>query len=104
MCGQLSCDVADRRDTVMVIVCKHALERHVKRSYMCGTLWHCAMLCATLLLAFEARRYTPVLRHDRWTCAAGCSRVVSQRRSGVQASGRVVGKAAGPCAGRNTTS
>src|SRR5205809_1260029 len=25
MCGQLSCDVADRRDTVMVIVCKHAL-------------------------------------------------------------------------------
>src|SRR5437016_1480428 len=25
MCCQLSCDVADRRDTVMVIVCKHAL-------------------------------------------------------------------------------
>ena len=29
MCGQLSCDVADRRDTVMVIVCKHALDPKV---------------------------------------------------------------------------
>src|SRR5437870_10568512 len=48
MCGQLSCDVADRRDTVMVIVCKHALDidhqtlvRTQGQSYMHLMETHC---------------------------------------------------------------
>src|SRR5437879_9786725 len=42
-------------------------------------------------------------RDRRWTCAAGCSRVVLQRRPGVKALGRAGGKTECTLAGRDAT-